>query len=233
MCGRYALTQTLDDVRALFGDLDAEPFPPRYNIAPTQPVAVIHLVRGRRHFSLMRWGLVPAWVEDPRTFSLLVNARSESAADRPAFANALRYRRCLLPASGFYEWRSRGKVRQPYWVRPRGGGLIALAGLYETWSDRDGGEIDSVTILTTAANAPVAPIHDRMPVIIARQDFDRWLRSTGGPDDDVADLLRPAPDDLLEAIPVGPRVNKAESEGPDLQTPARPEDDPAPTLPGL
>jgi putative SOS response-associated peptidase YedK len=207
-------------VQAVFGHGNAEAFPPRYNIAPTQPVAVVRVLGGRRQLNLVRWGLVPSWVEDPRDFSLLINARAETAAERPAFSAALRYRRCLFPATGFYEWR-RGSngVRQPYWIRARSTGLIALAGLWETWSDRDGGEIDTACILTTSANATVAPVHDRMPVIIAPGDFDRWLANRGDPSDEIADLLRPPPDDLLEAVPIGDRVNDVANDGPDLQDP--------------
>jgi putative SOS response-associated peptidase YedK len=233
MCGRYALTATLEQIRALFGFLEAEPFPPRYNIAPTQPIGVIHRVRGQRRFTLMRWGLIPAWVEDPRQFALLINARSESAAEKPAFANALRYRRCLIPATGFYEWRRQGRTRQPFWISPRDRRVVAFAGLYETWSDRDGGEIDTACILTMDANATLAPIHNRMPVIIAPPDFDRWLASTGEPGDDISCLLKPPGDGLLEAIPVGESINKADSEGPSLQARVEPKDDPAPLLPGL
>ncbi|MEO8667239.1 MAG: SOS response-associated peptidase [Bauldia sp.] len=228
MCGRFALTATPEEVQALFGYLDAEQFPPRYNIAPTQPIAVVRVLHGDRRLTLMRWGLVPAFVKDPKGFPLLFNARSESAATRPAFANAMRYRRCLIPASGFYEWRKGpGRQKQPFWLRPRASGLIAFAGLWETWSDRDGGEIDTATILTTDANRTLAPIHDRMPLIVSPADFDRWLKSTGDPSDDVTGLLRPAPDALLEAIPVGARVNKADNDGPELQIPVV-ANDPAP-----
>jgi len=220
MCGRYALTATPEEVQALFGYLDGEDFPPRYNIAPTQPVAIVRLDRDTRRFALVRWGLVPSWVKDPKGFALLFNARAESAADKPAFRAAMRYRRCLFPASGFYEWRrGPGKTKQPFWVQPRGGGLVAFAGLWETWSDRDGGEIDTACILTTDANASVAPIHDRMPVVIAPTDFGRWLDAREYPPEAVADLLRPAPQDLFEAIPVGSRVNKAENDDPSVQEP--------------
>jgi putative SOS response-associated peptidase YedK len=223
MCGRYDLNATPRMVEAVFAHVNREDFPPRYNIAPTQPVAVVRLLAGRRHLSLMRWGLVPAWVDDPRAFSLLVNARAETAAERPAFNAALRYRRCLFPATGFYEWqRGPGGRKQPFWIRPRSEKLIALAGLWETWSDRDGGEVDTACILTTAANATVAPIHDRMPVIIAPRDFDRWLASTGDPADDVGDLMRPPPDDLLEAVRIGDRVNDVDNDGPELQEPVLP-----------
>jgi len=220
MCGRYALTATPEEVQALFGYLDGEDFPPRYNIAPTQPVAIVRLDRDTRRFALVRWGLVPSWVKDPKAFALLFNARADSAADKPAFRAAMRYRRCLFPASGFYEWRrGPGKTKQPYWVRPLGGGLIAFAGLWETWSDRDGGEIDTACILTTDANAAIAPIHHRMPVVIAPEDYDRWLDVRGYSPEAVADLLRPAPVDLFEAIPVGSRVNKAENDDPSIQEP--------------
>lgn len=216
MCGRFALAATAEEVAALFGYLDAEDFPPRYNIAPTQPVAIVREEHRRRRFALARWGLVPAWVEDPKRFQLLINARSEGIAAKPAFKNAIRYRRCLVPASGFYEWRRQGKARQPFWVRPRKGGPIGFAGLWETWSDRDGGEIDSACIVTTAANATLAPIHARMPVVIAREDFEVWLK---GETDEAMALLAPAPDGLLEAYPVGDRVNKADADDPGLLLP--------------
>jgi putative SOS response-associated peptidase YedK len=223
MCGRFALTATADEVRALMGYLDVVDFPPRYNIAPTQPVAIVRLERGERRFALARWGLVPAFVKDPKNFALLFNARSESAGDKPAFRAAMRYRRCLFPASGFYEWRrGPGKAKQAFWLRPRHGRLVAFAGLWETWSDRDGGEIDTATILTTDANALVAPIHDRMPVVVAPDDFDRWLDTRRYPPEAVAELLRPPPDDLFEAIAVGPAVNSADNDNPSLQAPMPP-----------
>lgn len=218
MCGRYALTATPEELQALMGYLDNEAFPPRYNIAPTQPVAIVRLEHGVRRFALVRWGLVPGWVKDPKNFTLLINARSETAAEKPSFRAAMRHRRCLFPASGFYEWR-RGpnKKKQPFWIRPKDGGLIAFAGLWETWSDRDGSEIDSGCILTTAANQNIASIHDRMPVIINPAEFSRWLDTVENAPSDVTDLLRPAPDDLLEAIPVSPRVNTARNDDPALQ----------------
>jgi putative SOS response-associated peptidase YedK len=216
MCGRFALTDAPEEVAALFGYLDAEDFPPRYNIAPTQPIATVRQEHGARRFALARWGLVPAWVEDPRRFQLLINARSEGIATRPAFKNAIRYRRCLVPASGFYEWRRQGRAKQPYWVRPHDGGPIAFAGLWETWSDRDGGEIDSACIVTTNANATVTPIHARMPVIIPPEHFALWLE---GETDEAMALLHPAPDNLLDAYQVSDRVNKADADDPGLLLP--------------
>ena len=228
MCGRFALKATPEDLKALFGYLDADDFPPRYNIAPTQPIGVVRLdERKQRRFALVRWGLVPAFVKEPRSFGLLINARSESAANNNAFKHALKYRRCLIPASGFYEWRKgrgtvpQGPKKQAFWIKPRGDGVVAFAGLWETWTSPDGSEIDSGCILTTAANHVVAPIHDRMPVIVAPDEFERWLASR----DPVGDMLRPAPDSLLEAFPVGDGVNNADNDGPDLLKPVAANDD--------
>lgn len=223
MCGRYILTATPEELAALFGYIDGEWFPPRYNIAPTQPVAIVRHVESERRFALVRWGLVPGWVKDPRKFSLLINARAEGIAEKPSFKSAYRYRRCLVPASGFYEWRrSPGGGKQPYLIRPRDGRPIAFAGLWESWMGPEGSEIDSACIITTAANRSVAPIHDRMPVILGREDFARWLDVRENPVDTVHNLLRPAGDDLLEAIAVGNRVNKADNDDPALLEPIEP-----------
>ena len=225
MCGRFVLTATPEELAALFGYLDGEAFPPRYNIAPTQPIAIVRMMGGARRFALVRWGLVPDWVEDPKKFALLINARAEGILDKASFRAAMRYRRCLVPASGFYEWRkipgsNSGKTRQPFWLRPRAGEPIAFAGLWENWHDRaTGGEIDSGTIVTTRANRVVSPIHDRMPVVIGRQDFEQWL--TGDPVEASA-LLRPAPDDLFEAVAVSNRVNKADNDDPGVLEPLEP-----------
>jgi len=217
MCGRFALTDDEAALMAFLGFSDGVAVLPRYNIAPTQPVAIVRQEHGIRRMTFARWGLVPAWVKDPQAFSLLINARADSLLERPAFKNAMRYRRCLVPATGFYEWHRQGGAKQPYWVRRRGGGPLALAGLWETWADQDGGEIDSATIVTVDANATVRPIHDRMPAIVAPADFDVWLTSPD-PGEAMA-LLKPAPDDLLEAIPVSDRVNRAEPDDPGLIAP--------------
>ena len=222
MCGRYILTATPEELAALFGYIDGEWFPPRYNIAPTQPIAIVRAVDGRRRFALVRWGLVPSWVEDPRKFSLLINGRAEGLVTRPSFRAAYRYRRCLVPASGFYEWQRSAGGKQPYLIRPRDGRPVAFAGLWESWMGPDGSEIDSACIITTAANRLMAPIHDRMPVILDPEDHGRWLDVRGHPADAVGDLLRPARDDLLEAVAVSRRVNKAENDDPALLEPAEP-----------
>ena len=141
----------------------------------------------------MRWGFVPAWVKDPKEFTLLVNARSETAAEKPSFRTAMRHRRVLIPASGFYEWQrfGKGQKSQAYWVRPKDGGVMAFAGLMETWSDANGSEIDTACILTTQANTSVSAIHHRLPMIVHPDSFDRWLDVRGSEPREVADLLAP------------------------------------------
>jgi putative SOS response-associated peptidase YedK len=215
MCGRFALTSSPSEIEALFALIDLESFPPRYNIAPTQPILMI--AGSERLALLVRWGLIPAWVKDPRTFTLLFNARSEGAEEKASFRAAMRYRRTLIPASGFYEWRRDGQKRsQPCWVRPKHGGVIAFAGLMETYLAADGSEIDTGAILTTAANADIAHIHDRAPVVIQPGDFSRWLNCRNEPAA-VADLMQPAEPGFFEAIPVSHKVNKADNMGPELQ----------------
>jgi putative SOS response-associated peptidase YedK len=215
MCGRFALTLSPNEIKAHFALPDLEPFPPRYNIAPTQPILMI--AGAERRALLVRWGLIPAWVKDPRGFALLFNARSEEAEEKASFRAAMRYRRTLVPASGFYEWRRWGqKKSQPFWVRPKHGRVVAFAGLMETYLAADGSEVDTGAILTTAANADIAHIHDRAPVVIESQHFSCWLDCRNEPAA-VADLLRPAPDGVFEAVPVSARVNKADNMGPELQ----------------
>ncbi len=231
MCGRFALKATPEEVRELLGLLELEGFPVRFNIAPTQPILVV--VSGERQEAgsnlpdrralLVRWGLTPAWVKDPKSFPLLLNARAETAIGKASFRAAMRHRRVLIPASGFYEWhrpdKESGEKSQAYWIRPRNGGVIAFAGLMETWASADGSEVDTGAILTTAANRMMAPIHDRMPVVIKPEDFARWLDCKTQEPREVADLMVPADEDLFEAIAVSDLVNKVSNMGPELQVP--------------
>lgn len=231
MCGRYALTSTADYVGEALGVLMSEGFPARYNIAPTQPILVVvagdRQDRGSnlpdRRALLVRWGFTPAWVKDPKEFPLLINARSETAIGKASFRAAMRHRRILIPASGFYEWhrpsKDSGEKSQAYWIRPRNGGVIAFAGLMETWSSADGSEVDTGAILTTSANKTIRHIHDRMPVVIKPEDFARWLDCKTQEPREVLDLMAPAQEDFFEAIPVSDRVNKVANMGPDLQEP--------------
>ncbi|GHD06860.1 DUF159 family protein [Tianweitania populi] len=204
--------------------IDLEPFPPRYNIAPTQPVLVVVSAPPRepgsnlpdRQAALVRWGLIPSWTKNPADMPLMINARAETVLEKAAFKTAMRHRRILVPTTGFYEWRREGKSRQPFFIRPKSGGLIAFAGLMESFSEPGGSEIDTAAILTTSANETLAPIHDRMPVVIKREDFARWLDCRTQEPRDVLDLLKPVQSDFFEAIPVSDRVNKVANLGPDL-----------------
>src|SRR5213080_3315784 len=174
MCGRYLMTSAPEAIRALFRYAEQPNFPPRYNVAPTQPVPIVRMTDGQKHFALVRWGLIPPWVKDPRAFTLLINARGETINDKPAFRNAMKRRRCLFPADGFYEWKQDGKNKQPYFVRLKAGGPMAFAGLWESWMGPNGEELETAAIVTTGANGEIAHIHDRMPVIVAPEAFDLW-----------------------------------------------------------
>ena len=167
MCGRFVITSPPAAIRQVFGYAEQPNFPPRYNIAPTQPIPVVILENGARHFKLMRWGLIPAWVKDPRQFSLLINARSETVLDKPAFKNAIKRRRCLIPADGYYEWHAAGGRKRPYFIHRRDGALFGLAGLAETWVGPNGEEVDTVAIVTAPASPDLAVLHHRVPVTIA------------------------------------------------------------------
>ena len=204
MCGRFALTVTPELLKKVFGYAELPNFPPLTNISPTQPVVTITQDHQKRHFQLMRWGFIPSWVKDPADFPLLFNARSESVSEKPAFRTAIRHRRCLIPASGFYEWLNDGKVKVPFLIEMKDRSPLALAGIWETYSGGDGSEIDTVAIITTSANAEVAPLHNRMPAIISPPDFSLWLDSSAPNLTEALSLLRPAPEGLLEIEPYDP-----------------------------
>ena len=175
MCGRFVITSPPAAIRQVFGYAEQPNFPPRYNIAPTQPIPVVIVENGARHFKLMRWGLVPAWVKDPRQFSLLINARSETVLEKPAFKNAIKRRRCLIPTDGYYEWHVAGDRKRPYFIYRRDRQPFGLAGLAETWIGPNGEEVDTVAIVTAPASPDLAVLHPRVPVTIAPDDFERWL----------------------------------------------------------
>lgn len=229
MCGRYALTVTADEVLEFFSIALIEDFPARFNIAPTQPILIV--IEGeagapgsnmpKRKAMLARWGFMPGWVKDPREFPLLVNARSETAVEKASFRAAMRHRRILIPASGFYEWHrpEKGSKQKShaYWVRPKHGKIVAFAGLMETWASADGSEVDTACILTAPANPSFSPIHDRMPVVIPPEEFSRWLDCKTQEPRDIADLMVSPPEDFFEAVPVSDRVNKVANTGPDIQ----------------
>ena len=223
MCSRYNLTTPPEAVRAYFGYGDTPNFPARYNIAPTQPILVVCRDRqGARRFRLMRWGLLPAFVKDPKTFPTLINARFEEVLTKPSFRNAMRWRRCLIPADGFYEWTGPQGRRRPFHLRPRKPGPIAFAGLYERWRDPQGGEIDTVVILTCPANRTVAELHDRMPVVVAPEHYEVWLDIEGTTPEEAQAILRPAPDDLFEVVELHPKINDSRKDEPGIQEPLQP-----------
>jgi putative SOS response-associated peptidase YedK len=216
MCGRFALLVPGEELAEAFGLEKAPPLAPRYNIAPTQPVAAVrrHPGTGRRELTHLHWGLIPFWADDTAIAGRLINARSETAAEKPSFRAAFKYRRCIIPASGFYEWQKRNGHKQPYYIRHAGGAPLGLAGLWEHWQSDDGSEIESCTILTTRPNEQVRPLHNRMPVILAPEDYDVWLNSDGQHRDELQHLLQPAPEELLDAYPISTYVNRPQNEGP-------------------
>ena len=224
MCGRYSLIAQVEELPALFEllELDARLIAPRYNIAPTQPIVVVREGDKGRELVPMRWGLLPSWVKDPNDFPLLINARAEGIAQKPSFRAAFKRRRCLVPATGFYEWQaSGGKTKQPYWIAPENGGLVAFAGLWETWIGADGSEIDTAAIVTREANAALQSIHHRMPVLIEPADFSLWLSDSADPKA-AETLLTAATDEMLSAVPISTRVNRVANDDASLWEPVEP-----------
>jgi len=230
MCGRYTLSTPkkkvieVFQIRKLFEDESGSlPFP-RYNIAPSQQVAVVLRTQDHsdRQLGWFQWGLIPSWTTDPTIGHRMINARAETAAIKPAFRSAMRYRRCLIPADGFYEWQKDGKHKQPYHIRMQDGRLFAFAALWEHWPSPNGNAIDSCTILTTDANELVRPIHDRMPVILEPTDYDRWLDPSMREPQGLEPLLRPCDPQNMTAIPVSNLVNSPTNESSDCMKPVEP-----------
>jgi putative SOS response-associated peptidase YedK len=220
MCGRYAVTLPPEAMRDLFRYLNSIDFPPRYNIAPTQPILAVLVEHGRRTAKLLRWGLVPWWVKDPRGFPLLVNARAEGISTKPAFRDALKNQRCIVPASGYYEWMvGPDKQKIPFYITRRDGQPMAFAGLYATWSGPQGEEIDTAAICTTAAGPDTAAIHERQPVILEGQAIEDWLDTGAIHAAKAEQLLLPLPAGHVQAIPVSNRVNSNRNDGPELIVP--------------
>jgi putative SOS response-associated peptidase YedK len=215
MCGRYILTSPPETVRRIFEYPEQPNLPPRYNIAPTQPVAVVVFEHGR-HFRLMRWGLLPAWVKDPTTFSLVINARAETVLEKPAFKNAMKRRRCLIPADGYYEWQAMGSRKQPFFIRPRNSEPMGLAALHETWLGPNGEELDTVAIVTTAAREEMLSLHARVPVVIQPDDYETWLDSNACDAEQALNLLKAPPENSLVWHPVSVEVNKVANDRPEL-----------------
>ena len=209
MCGRFTLFEADKVLSKEFGVSGVPPLSPRYNIAPSQPVAAVRAASAGagRELVLLRWGLIPSWSKDPSIGNRLINARAETVREKPSFRGAFRRHRCLIPANGFYEWQRQEHGKQPYFVRMRDERLFSFAGLWDRWESPDKGVIETCTILTTAANAVLAPLHDRMPVILPPGEYDRWLDPALKDLDSLAPLLVPFPPEEMLAFPVSLRVN--------------------------
>jgi len=219
MCGRYSITTPPEAMTRLFNIEGPVPnFLARYNVAPSQDVPVVRQAGAARQLAMVRWGLIPSWAKEGA--KPLINARGESVAEKPSFRTAFRRRRCLLPADGFYEWRRPEEgPKTPFSIRLREGGPFVMAGIWETWAAADGSELDTCAIITTDANKTLAPIHHRMPVILAPEDWARWLETPESEARDLLPLLRPAPDNILEAHEISTRVNRVANDDPSLLDP--------------
>lgn len=216
MCGRYTLSSPGDDVADLFA-LDAVPeIHPRYNVAPTQEAAVVRQdPKGPRRLDYLRWGLIPVWAKEAAIGNKLINARGETVAEKPSFKTSFKKKRCLVPASGFYEWKAEGKGKQPYLIHRKDGKPFAIAGLWSAWKEPESGEwIETFTLLTTDPNELMQPIHNRMPVIVAQEDFGAWLNPANEDIEALQALIRPAPADPFEAYPVSKAVNSPSNDSP-------------------
>ncbi len=227
MCGRFVQKTPLGEIQVLFETAGAVPnAPPRYNAAPTDNLAVVRFnpQTRARALDLLRWGLVPLWAKDPSFGPKCINARSETVATNNIFKDAFARRRCLIPADGFYEWQKLGgKTTQPYAIVPQEGAIFAFAGLWERWKNpADGSVLRSFTIVTGKANALCEPIHDRMPVILAKPAWPLWLGEEEAAPEELLALLAPYPAELMRAYPIGPRVGNVRNDDPALLEPAQP-----------
>ena len=220
MCGRFVQANTSDQLMKAYRLSSTPNLFPRYNIAPSQKVVVVRQHNsGERELSLMQWGLIPSWSKDPKNISNMTNARSETVHEKPSFKQAFLSRRCIIPASGFYEWEKTGKEKIPHYIHLRDGDVMSMAGLWERWKSPDGKEIETCTILTTAANTLIKKLHDRMPVILHRDELALWL---GRDLDDVnclMELFHPYPSDQLEEYVVTQGLNNPNNDSPDCITP--------------
>ncbi len=218
MCGRYTLVE-VDGLQRRFAlEAPLPEVPARYNVAPTQTMPVVTR-HSPNHLELMRWGLIPSWAKDPTVGNRMINARAETVAERPAYKRALERRRCLIPASGFYEWKQTEHGKVPYYIHLTDEPLFAFAGLYENWKAPDETWVRSYTIITTSANDLMAPLHNRMPVILDREDEDLWLDPDATEPERLLPLLRPYPARRMAAYPVSRAVNSPTNDSPTLITP--------------
>ncbi|EDL58605.1 SOS response-associated peptidase [Gimesia maris] len=220
MCARFFLFSPDEEIMRLFQLVTFPQISPRYNIAPSQPVLAIVQNQDEYQVRHFQWGFIPGWFKNPAPGQAMINARSETASSKPAFKNAFRYRRCLIPANGFYEWKSTGnRSRQAMCVRLREEPLFAMAGLWEQWQSPDGTELDTCTVLTTAANPLLESIHPRMPVILHPEQYARWLSAESTPAPQLQKILQTYPAEEMQVYPVSSQVNKVSHDSPDCLTP--------------
>jgi putative SOS response-associated peptidase YedK len=224
MCGRFTLFTPASRLAEVFLPGEVVSLTPRYNIAPGQPILAFRASAetGRREFAMPRWGLIPSWARDASIGNRLINARAETVSEKPAFRRAYRERRCLIPADGFYEWKREGPVKRPFFVRMRDSAPFAFAGLWERWQGIGGEAVETCAILTTDPNELLAPLHDRMPLILPQEDYEAWLDPSVRSPERLAPLLRPYPAGSMEAYPVGRDVNRPATDGPSLIRPEAP-----------
>lgn len=223
MCGRFALAVDINSLKKAYSivpeDAKRCDLSPRYNIAPSQEiVGICQTENGIRTLDSFRWGLIPHWAKDSSIGTKMINARAETVAEKPSFSAAFRSRRCLFPASAFYEWVRSGNEKIPYCIRHKDKSLMAFAGIWESWNGPDG-PLQSCSILTTAANKILEPIHQRMPVILSAEFFDQWLDIRNNNPNQLSPLLKPYAEDLLEAYRVDQRVNSPRNDGPECLAP--------------
>ncbi|MEF3304261.1 SOS response-associated peptidase [Paenibacillus sp. GYB003] len=218
MCGRYTITVSLEELMLFFSiDQPNVPFHiPRYNVAPMQMVPAILNDGERNRLGELRWGLVPVWAKDPKIGNLMINARSETITEKPAFRGLLTRKRCVIPADGFYEWKKEGSKKQPYRIVLRSRTLFGFAGLYDTWTGPNGEKISTCTVITTTPNKLMEDIHDRMPVILQPEDEEVWLDRKNQDKDFLQSILRPYDASDMYAYPVGSAVGNVRNNSPDL-----------------
>jgi len=221
MCGRFSQTASTEVITQQFALDDLPLFKPRYNIAPSQPIAAIRIEPDTttRNLVMLRWGLVPSWAKDPKIGNQCINAKAETVAEKPSFRSAFKKRRCLILATGFYEWQAQGRTKQPMWIGLRSRRPFAFAGLWEHWKPAEGESLDTCTIITTEPNDLMAPIHNRMPVILAPASYDQWLDPTFQQAETLKALLRPFPSEELTAYPVSTLVNNPRHDAPQCLEP--------------
>lgn len=227
MCGRYSLTRRQQEISERFGldQLLAE-FSPRFNISPTQKVPVVLKEEGEKKLEAVQWGLIPSWVKDLKTAKPIINARSETLLEKQTFKRSLMKRRCIIPADGFYEWKKEGKAKIPMWIHCTDNRLFGFAGIYDVWKNAEGEKLRTFSIITCAANDSVAPVHDRMPVILTPEAESLWLDESIENASELMSVLVPAPNELITMHQVSSEVNSSRRDLPTMNQPVDPDAEP-------